>query len=65
MLVPQGFGPRESKPRSTRWPEGLIKRVDAVAKATGHDWTTALFHLVQWALDEYDRQRAEEKTQKR
>lgn len=61
MLIPQGWGEREEKPRSTRWPRGLMERVEKIANETGHDYTTALFHLVTWALDEYDRQRAEEK----
>lgn len=61
LLIPKGFGDREGKPRSTRWPKDVIKRVEAIGVATGHDYTTALFHLVTWACDEYDRQRAEEK----
>lgn len=61
MLIPRGFGDREAKPRSTRWPADLMRRVEKVSKETGHDYTTALFHLLTWALDEYDRQRAAEK----
>ena len=64
MMIPQGWGEREPKPRSTRWPKGLMARVERVAKGTGHDYTTAIFHLITWALDAYDHQRAE-KTQKR
>jgi hypothetical protein len=37
-----------------------MQRVEAVAKVTGHDYTTALFHLVKWALDEFDRQRTKQ-----
>lgn len=61
MLIPQGWGEREDKPRSTRWPRALMQRVERVAKESGHDYTTALFHLLKWALDEYDAQRAGEK----
>ena len=61
LLIPKGFGEREDKPRSIRWPQGLIDRVDAIAEQTGHEYTTALFHLLTWACDEYDRQRAAEK----
>lgn len=64
LLIPKGFGDREKAPRSTRWPGDLIARVEAIGKATGHDYTTALFYLVTWACDEYDRQRADEKKQK-
>ena len=60
MLIPQGWGERESKPRSTRWPKALMARVDRIAKETGHDYTTALFHLVSWACDTYEKQRAAE-----
>lgn len=61
MLIPQGWGEREDKPRSTRWPKGLMSRVEKVAKESGHDYTTALFHLLKWALDEYDAQREAER----
>lgn len=61
LLIPKGFGDRETKPRSTRWPKQLIERVEAVADETGHDYTTAIFHLLTWACDEYDRQRIAEK----
>lgn len=61
MLIPHGWGEREAKPRSTRWPKDLMKRLEKVATETGHDYTTAMFHLVKWALDEYDRQRDAEK----
>lgn len=60
MLIPQGFGEREEKPRSTRWPKGLAERIERVGEETGHDFTPALFHLVAWALDEYESQRATE-----
>lgn len=62
-IIPEGWGEREDKPRSTRWPKAIMKRVEAVAKETGHDYTTALFHLIKWALDEYERQRAAERSQ--
>lgn len=61
MLIPQGWGEREDKPRSTRWPAGLMARVMRIAAESDQDWTDALFHLVKWACDEYDRQRAAEK----
>lgn len=61
LLIPKGFGDREKKPRSTRWPKDLIARVEAIGAATGHDYTTAMFHLMTWACDQFDRERAEEK----
>jgi hypothetical protein len=60
MLIPQGFGERESSPRSTRWPKDLAERIQKVADETGHDWTPALFHLAKWAVEEYERQRTVE-----
>lgn len=60
MLIPQGFGDREEKPRSTRWPKTMAERIQRVADETGHEWTPALLHLVLWALDEYESQRAAE-----
>lgn len=58
-VVPAGEG--VAKPLSLRVPEKLISRIDAVAKETGNARTETLLHLVRWALDEYDRQRAEER----
>lgn len=60
QIIPEGWGEREEKPRSARWPRALVARLDQVAKDNEHDFTTALFHLVKWSLDEYDRQRSAE-----
>lgn len=62
-VVPEGEG--VAKPLSLRVPERLIERIDAVAKATGNPRTDTIMHLLRWALDEYDRQRAEEKSSPR
>lgn len=59
-VIPEGWGEREEKPRSARWPKALAERVDRVSADNEHDFTNALFHLVKWSLDEYDRQRASE-----
>jgi hypothetical protein len=60
-MIPKGFGEREDHTRSQRWPQDLAKRVEKIAAETQQDFTTALFHLVKWACDEYDQQRAAEK----
>lgn len=60
-MIPEGFGEREAKPRSVRWPKDLAKRVDAAARETGNEWTPTLFWLVKWALDERDAQKAPKK----
>lgn len=62
-VVPAGEG--LAQPMSLRVPKKLIERIDAVAKATGNPRTETLLHLVRWALDEYERQREEEETEKR
>lgn len=62
MLIPQGFGDREESPRSVRWPKELTKRIEKVGEETQHDFSMTVFHLVKWALDEYDRQRASDGT---
>lgn len=62
-VVPPSEGP--SRVLSLRVPQRVLERVDAVAEDTGHDRTATVLHLLRWALDEYDRQRATEKTQKR
>lgn len=59
-IIPEGWGEREDKVRGTRWPRRLIDRVDTVAEQSDLDYTNTLFHLVKWALDEYDRQREKE-----
>ncbi len=58
-VIPPGEGP--TRPLSIRFPDALLKRVDAAAKTSGNDRSTTVLHLVRWALDEYDRQRAAEK----
>ena len=62
-VVPEGEG--VAQPVSLRIPERLIERLDAVAKATGNPRTETILHLVRWALDEYDAQRAAEKVAKK
>lgn len=57
-VVPPSEGP--SSVLSVRVPQRLRERIEAVAEATGHDKTTTVLHLLRWALDEYDRQLAEE-----
>lgn len=61
-VVPPSEGP--STVLSVRVPQRLRERIERVAEETGHDRTTAVLHLLRWALDEYDRQRAEEKARK-
>jgi hypothetical protein len=56
-VIPEGWGEREPKPRSARWPAEMMRRVERVADLTGHDDVHALFYLVRWALDEFDAQR--------
>lgn len=58
-IVPEGWGEREDRPRSMRWPKKVMDRVEVVAAQSELDYTTTVFHLVKWALDEYDRQREE------
>lgn len=60
-VIPKGFGEREAKPRSIRWPKDLAKRLDKAAAETGNEWTPTLFWLVKWALDERDAQLAKAK----
>jgi hypothetical protein len=62
-VVPEGEGPTQVL--SIRVPAKLIQRLDVVAKATGNSRTEVLLHLVRWGLDEYERQRSEEKPPKR
>lgn len=58
-IVPESEGP--SRPLSIRFPEGIIKRLDEVAKQTGNDRSTVILHLCRWGLDEVERQQLEEK----
>lgn len=54
-MIPLGFGEREDSPRSVRWPKELVKRIEKLAEESRHDFSTTVFHLVKWALDENDR----------
>lgn len=57
-VVPEGEG--VGYPLSMRYPKGLLKRIDKVAKETGNTRTDTILHMLRWALAEVDRQRAEE-----
>lgn len=61
ILIPTGFGERESAPRQMKWPKDMAKRVQSIADEHQQEFTSTTLHLLKWALDEYDRQRAEEK----
>jgi predicted DNA-binding protein len=58
-VIPESEGP--TMPLSLRFPRRILDRLDAVAKVTGHPRTDVILHLVRWGLDEYERQRNEER----
>ncbi len=60
-MVPEGFGEREEKPRSVRFPKRIAEGIEEVAGATSQEWAPAMFHLLQWALAEYKKQREDER----
>ncbi len=60
-MIPEGFGEREEKPRSVRFPKRIADGIEEVAKGTSQEWAPAMFHLLQWSLAEYKKQRADEK----
>ena len=43
-MIPLGFGEREDKPRSLRWPVSLRKRVGKAGIDAGHDLAAMTFH---------------------
>lgn len=57
-IVPKGEG--AGSPLSIRFPKTVLTRIDAAAKATGNSRTETILHLLRWALDEYEAQRAAE-----
>lgn len=62
-MVPKSEGP--ARPIPVRLTEPMLDRIDAVAKATGNERSETIRHLLRWALDEYDAQRAAEKAGKK
>ena len=58
-VIPAGEGP--TTPLSIRFSERLIAQLDRVADDTGNNRSEVVVHLVRWGLEEYERQRAEEK----
>lgn len=56
-IIPASEGP--STQISLRVPTGLLKRVDAVAKASGHDRSAVLLYLIRWGCTEYENEQAE------
>lgn len=61
-VVPEGEGP--GVPLSMRYPKKLLERVDACADETGHNRTDTIMHLLRWALEEFETQRAAERQPK-
>jgi predicted DNA-binding protein len=56
-ILPPSEG--DTVPTSLRIPVLLLKRVDAIAKATGHDRSTVLLNFIRWACGEYEAEQAE------
>lgn len=65
FLIQKGWGDREDKTRSYRWPRRIIERVDKIARETMNEPSDALFYLVEWACDEYEMQREKERKEKK
>jgi hypothetical protein len=59
MLVPKGFEEREKHPRAMRWPKDIAAEVEKIAKENRQDFSATAFHLLDWALAEYKRQKGE------
>lgn len=57
-VVPESEGP--GVPLSMRYPKALLARVDACAKATGHNRTDTIMHLLRWALAQFEKGQADE-----
>lgn len=57
MQLNRGFGEREPQPRSLRWPRELAKRVEKIAEELDQDFPMAVFELMRWACDEWDREK--------
>lgn len=58
-VIPDGEGP--TTPLSIRFPERLIEQLDKVAAATSNTRSEVVLHLVRWGLEEYERQRNDER----
>ena len=59
QIVPRGIG--ETKPLSIRFPVDLLRRLDACAAETDNSRSEVVVHMVAWALDQYEEQRAAER----
>ncbi len=57
-IIPKGEGP--GKPLSFRVPEAMLKRIDKVAKETRNSRSETVLHLLRWAVDAYEKSRADE-----
>jgi metal-responsive CopG/Arc/MetJ family transcriptional regulator len=56
-ILPPAEG--ETTPISLRFPSLLLKRVDAIAKVSGHDRTAVIVNFVRWACAEYEAEQRE------
>jgi hypothetical protein len=57
-VLPRRSGARGTVQFSTRWPETLISKVDAIAKEQGYTRTEALLYFVSFGVTEYEREQA-------
>lgn len=65
FLIPEGWGDREPKVRSIRWPKSLIDRVEKIAGETNQDWTDVVLFLTRWGCDEWEARAGGGKSSKR
>lgn len=49
----------DTEPLSIRFPKDLLRRVDAIAAATGNKRSTTAVHLVAWATTQWEQQEAQ------
>lgn len=56
-IVPDNSGENTS-PLSIRFPDDLLRRIDACAAATGNKRSRPVVYLCAWAVDQWEKQQA-------
>lgn len=58
MTIVPDNSEENTTPLSIRFPDDLLRRVDACAAATGNKRSRTVVHLVTWAIDQWEKQQA-------
>ena len=60
-IIPKGEH-GDSMPLSVAYPRSMVRELDRIAKQTRNSRADTIRHLLRWAIEAYDKSRAEEES---